>query len=69
MTELATDPPLTSRGSRAWSRSSKPLLLGGLDEPHRAPLEAERGELLVGHLDEDVDDGVAQAADVEVFSS
>ena len=43
------------------------LLLRRLDEPHRAPLEAERGELLVGQFEEDVDQGVAQAADVELF--
>ena len=42
-------------------------LLGPIDQPHRAALEPERGELLVGEFDEDVHDGVAQAADVELF--
>ncbi len=67
MTELATEPPLTSRGSRAWKRSSNDLLLGQVDQPHRAALEAESGEIRVGHFEEDVDDGVAQAAKLKFF--
>ena len=69
MTELATDPPLTSRGSRAWNRSSKRLLLGMIDQPHRAALEAQGGELGFVQLEQDIHQGVAQAADVVGFHS
>ena len=67
MTELATLPPQTSRGS--WSRNAleQLLLLGRLDEPHRPLLEAERRELASVEFEEDIDQRVAEAEEVEFF--
>ena len=45
----------------------KRLLLGQLDQPHGAALEAERGELGVVQFEENVDDGIAEAANLEKF--
>jgi len=42
-------------------------LLCRFDEAHGAALEAELRELGIGHFQEDVHDGVAQAADVNSF--
>src|SRR5262249_27467969 len=42
-------------------------LLGRLDQPHRPLLEPERGELPVGQLQQDIDQGVAEPAHVELF--
>ena len=44
-------------------------LFGVLDQPHRTALEAEFGELGVTELEENVHEGVAEAAEVEVFHS
>ena len=46
-------------------RREQLLLLGRLDEPHRPPLEAERRELLVGEFEEDIDQRIAEADEVE----
>ncbi len=67
MIELATDPPLTSRGSRSAKRVEQLPLLLGFDQPHRAAFELQRRELRVGQFEEDIDDRIAQAADVEFF--
>jgi hypothetical protein len=43
------------------------LLLGPLDEPHRPFFQREAGEVGVGQFEEDIDERVAQPADVELF--
>src|SRR5262249_15437869 len=45
-------------------RSQEALLFVDLDEPHRPAFEAEFGELPLVDFDEDVDDGVAEAAEL-----
>ena len=67
MTELATEPPLTSLGSLLLKRREQSFLFVEFDEPHGAAFEAELGEFCVVDFDEDVDDGVAQAAELEFF--
>jgi hypothetical protein len=38
-----------------------------LDEPHGAALESERGKLGIVEFEKNVDERIAQAAEVEVF--
>ena len=66
MTEFATLPPLTSRGS--WSPNAASSF--SARRARRAAsslLEAERRELLVGQFEEDIDQRVAEADEVEFF--
>ena len=46
-------------------RAEQLLLLGRIDEPHRRPFEREGRELRVGEFEEDIDQRVAEADEVE----
>src|SRR5262249_9183898 len=60
-----------SAADQAWLAALEAIqetpLLVRLDQAHGASLEAQAGELLVGHLDEDVDDGITQPAQMKFF--